>query len=165
MKPRTGDTLGALVETLRTIQVAQNGHPWLLLELTISQVKALILLAQDGRLRCRELADGLGIAPSATTPLVDRLVAQRLARRQPDPADRRIVWIEPTVRGATVSARLMQMKASVLARVLDEIPARDRPQVVHSLELLLVAAKRVLDAERPRHAARRGTKAQPARAS
>ena len=150
MKAQTGDTLGALMETLRTIQVAQGGHPWLLLQLTISQLKALILLAQDGRLRCRELADGLGIAPSATTPLVDRLVTQKLARRQPDPRDRRIVWIEPTARGAAIYSKLMQMKASVLGRVLEEIPAAERPQVVHSLDLLLTAAQHVLEQERPR---------------
>ena len=150
MKAQTGDTLGALMETLRTIQVAQGGHRWLLLQLTISQLKALILLAQDGRLRCRELADGLGIAPSATTPLVDRLVAQKLARRQPDPGDRRIVWIEPTARGAAIYSKLMQMKASVLSRVLEEIPAAERPQVVHCLDLLLTAAQHVLEQERPR---------------
>lgn len=139
------DTLGALVEVLRTIQVAQGRHPWLLLELTVSQVKALILLAQGGRLRSRELADRLGIAPSAMTPLVDRLVDRRLVQRRPDGDDRRIIWIEPTARGKALHARLMHMKADVSLRVLQQIPAAERRQVSRSLALLLDAATRVLE--------------------
>ena len=141
---RNRDTLGALVETLRTIQVAQGGHPWLVLELTVSQVKALILLAQASGLRSRELADRLGIAPSATTPLVDRLVDRNLARRRPDPDDRRIIWIEPTAKGRGLYAKLMEMRASVSLRVMQEIPAHERPRVMRSLSLLLDAAKAVL---------------------
>ena len=44
-----------------------------------------MLLCRTGRARSRELADGLGIAPSAATPLVDRLVEQKLACRVDDP--------------------------------------------------------------------------------
>lgn len=143
------DTLGSLVEALRTIQVATGGHPWLLLDLTMVQVKALILLSQHGPMRSRDLADGLGIAPSANTPLVDRLVSQALARRQPDDADRRIVWIDASPKGRAIHARLMEMKSSVMAEVLEEIPAAQRPQVAESLDLLHAAALRVLEHQRP----------------
>ena len=62
----------------------------------MAQLKAMMLIVQTGGVRSRELADGLGIAPSAATPLVDRLVEQKLARRDDDTADRRIIWIRPT---------------------------------------------------------------------
>lgn len=142
-------TLGSLVEALRTIQAAQGGHPWLLLDLTMVQVKALILLSQHGPMRSRDLADGLGIAPSANTPLVDRLVSQVLARRQPDQADRRIVWIDATAKGRAIHAKLMQMRSSVMADVLDEIPVSERGRVAESLDLVLSAALRVLERQRP----------------
>jgi DNA-binding MarR family transcriptional regulator len=143
------ETLASLVEALRTIQAGRSGHPWLLLDLTMVQVKALILLSQHGPMRSRDLADGLGIAPSANTPLVDRLVRRGLARRQPDRTDRRIVWIDATARGRSIHARLMQMKSSVMAEVIEEIPARQRAGVAQSLSLLLAAAARVLARQKP----------------
>jgi DNA-binding MarR family transcriptional regulator len=143
------DALSALIETLRTIQVAQGDHPWLLLELTMAQCKALILLALSGGLRARELADGLGIAPSATTPLVDKLVELKLARRQQDPADRRIVWIRPTAKAIAIHAKLMQTRASVVAEVMNEIPPAKRDAVYRSVALLLDGAARVLARHAP----------------
>src|SRR6185436_14811725 len=77
-----------LVQALRSIQMCRGQLPWRYLDLTMAQLKAVMLLCRTGRARSRELADGLGIAPSAATPLVDRLVEQKLARRVDDPKDR-----------------------------------------------------------------------------
>ena len=144
------DALSALTDVLRTIQVAQGDHPWLLLDLTMAQCKALILLAHSGGMRSRELADRLGIAPSATTPLVDKLVEQKLARRQHDPDDRRIVWIRPTARAVSVHAKLMRTKSSVVAAVMKEIPSAKRDAVYRSVALLLAGAERVLERYTPK---------------
>lgn len=138
------DALADLVQALRTIQVAQGERPWLLLNLTMAQLKAVILLVQSGGMRNRELADALGVAPSAATPLVDRLVDQALARRYHDPDDRRIVWIRPTRKAIVLHDSLMQTNKSVLVEVLHEIPAAERQRVLHSVRLLLEGAQRVL---------------------
>ena len=138
------DALADLVQVLRTIQVAQGERPWLLLDLTMAQLKAVILLVQSAGMRSRELADGLGVAPSAITPLVDRLVEQSLARREPDTDDRRIVWIRPTQKAIALHDSLMQTNKSVLVEVLHEIPAAERQRVLQSVQLLLEGAERVL---------------------
>jgi DNA-binding MarR family transcriptional regulator len=138
------DALSALVLALRTIQISKGDRPWLVLDLTMAQLKALILLVQSGGLRSRDLADGLGIAPSAVTPLVDRLVDQKLVKRENDANDRRIVWIRPTAKAVTLHDKLMQTNRSVLAAVLDELPARERQRVYQSMLLLLDSAQRVL---------------------
>jgi DNA-binding MarR family transcriptional regulator len=140
------DALSELVRVLRTIQISQGHHPWLVLEMTISQLKAMMLLVQSGGVRSRELADGLGIAPSAATPLVDRLVDQKLARRDPDVDDRRIIWIRPTDKSAALYDQLMQQtNRPVLEEVLAEVPKADREKVYDSMVLLLDAARRVID--------------------
>jgi DNA-binding MarR family transcriptional regulator len=138
------DALSALVQALRTIQVSQGHHPWMLLDLTMAQLKAVILLAQSGGLRSRELADGLGIAPSAATPLVDRLVSQKLARREPDAQDRRIIWIRPEPKAISMHDELLQTNRSVLEDVLAELPPGERRNVYDSMVLLLESAERVL---------------------
>ena len=137
-----------LVQALRAIQVCRGQLPWRYLDLTMAQLKAVMLLGRTGRARSRELADGLGIAPSAATPLVDRLVEQKLARRQDDPADRRIVWILPTRKARAIYDELLHTSQDVLNDVISEVPARHRKAVRDSIQLLADAAGRVLEKDR-----------------
>ena len=129
---------------LRTIQIARGDHPWLPLKLTMAQLKAVMLLVQSGGMRSRELANGLRIAPPAATPLVDRLVKQKLARRVDDAHDRRIVWIRPTTKAMALHDKLMQTNRVVLADVIAAVPAADQKKVQESVRLLLESAERVL---------------------
>ena len=142
-KPEAEDMM-RLVQALRSIQVCTGSYPWPLLDMTMGQLKAVMLLVPTGRVRSRELADTLGIAPSAATLLVDRLVKQKLARRVDDPTDRRIVWIHPTPLAAEVYEDLLAAKEEVLADVFKELPAAERATVKHSVKLLAEAADRVL---------------------
>jgi len=140
------DALSELVRAFRTLQISQGHHPWLLLDMTMAQLKAVMLLVQSDGLRSRELADGLGIAPSAATPLVDRLVDQRLARREPDAEDRRIIWIRPTTKSVGLYDQLIQKtNRPVLEQVLEELPLEERQKVYDSMLLLLQAAQRVME--------------------
>ena len=136
--------LTRLVGKLREIQFCRGERPWLLLDLTMAQLKAMMLIVQTGGVRSRELADGLGIAPSAATPLVDRLVEQKLARDD-DPVDRRIIWIRPTAKAQSLHDHLLQTNEDVLADVIDALPADVRPRVQESVRLLLESAERVLE--------------------
>jgi len=136
--------LTRLVGTLREIQFLRGERPWLLLDLTMAQLKAMMLIIQTGGVRSRELADGLGIAPSAATPLVDRLVEQKLARREDDHDDRRIIWIRPTAKAQTLHDHLLHTNEQVLSDVIDALPADVRPKVQESVRLLLESAERVL---------------------
>ena len=150
------DALSELVRAFREIQISQGHHPWLLLDMTMAQLKAVMLLVQSEGLRSRELADGLDIAPSAATPLVDRLVAQKLARREPDADDRRIIWIRPTAKSVSLYEQLMQQtNRPVLEDVLAELPKQERQKVYDSMVLLLEAAQRVMQRAKTNTRARR----------
>lgn len=140
--------LHRLVQALRSIQMTRGKLPWRYLDLSMAQLKAVMLLGRTGRARSRELADGLGIAPSAATPLVDRLVEMKLARREDDPADRRIVWILPTTRALAVYDELLHMSQDVLEDVISEVPVKDRKAVRESVQLLADAANRVLEKDK-----------------
>ena len=139
-----------LVQALRAIQVERGQLPWRYLDLTMAQLKAVMLLCRRGRARSRELADGLGIAPSAATPLVDRLVEQKLARREDDAADRRIVWILPTKKAEAIYDELLHTSQDVLEDVIGEVPVKERKAVRDSIQLLADAATRVLAKDKQR---------------
>jgi len=81
---------------------------------TLHQLEALRTLVLRGRVTMHELAALLGVGPSSATQLVDRLISRELVERQPDPADRRLVWIVATPRAAQLSARYTDLKREVL---------------------------------------------------
>ena len=139
-----------LVQALRAIQVCTGDYPWRLLDLTMGQLKAVMLLVPRGRVRSRELADSLGIAPSAATSLVDGLIKLKLARRLDDDHDRRIVWIQPTAQAESVFDDLLVAKEEVLAEVFRELPASKRAAIKDSIKLLADAAGRVAEKKRKR---------------
>ena len=143
-RERASADLLRFVQTVRSISICRGEHPWLWLDLTMAQLKAVMLLVSTGGVRSRELADGLGIAPSAATPLVDRLIDQKLARREDDPSDRRIVWIRPGPKADAVHDQLLEASEQVLDDVLKELPAAVRPEVKESVRLLADAAACVL---------------------
>lgn len=147
MKPNSSDLL-RLVHALRAIQVCTGDYPWRLLDLTMGQLKAVMLLVPRGRVRSRELADSLGIAPSAATSLADGLVKLKLAKRVDDASDRRIVWIHPTAAARAVYEDLLAAKEDVLADVFKELPPAKRANVKESIRLLADAANRVAERHR-----------------
>lgn len=56
----------------------------------LSHVQVLALLQDHGSMSVSEISQRLGIAKPNITPLADRLIADGLAERQRDPADRRV---------------------------------------------------------------------------
>ncbi|WP_169847010.1 MarR family winged helix-turn-helix transcriptional regulator [Rhodococcus rhodnii] len=54
-----------------------------------SDYQASSMIDLDGPLTTGQLAENLGLSPSATTRVVDRLVAAGIAERRVDPTDRR----------------------------------------------------------------------------
>ena len=64
---------------------------WECLDMTIPQIKTLVLLERMGPLRMGNIAIFLDRALSATTTVMDRLVEKELVDRVSDPSDRRVV--------------------------------------------------------------------------
>ena len=149
------DALTTLVHTLRTLHLATVGQrSWLGLDLTMVQFKSVLLLVFTGGMTSRGLADQLGVGPSAVTQLVDRLVDQKLAVREPDESDRRVIWVRPTAKARALQDDLMQTSRSMIAEVLEGLSARERTAIRQALAVLLDRAQALLARHRPPAAAR-----------
>ena len=96
--------------------------------LSLAKMWGLRQLAEaGGPLTLRELARRMGCAKSNASALVDRLEAQRLVRRFPDPEDGRGVLIELTsegVRGYDTGLRLAGEAESQVLGALDQAERR-----------------------------------------
>jgi DNA-binding MarR family transcriptional regulator len=69
------------------------------LGLSASDQRALTLIGKHGPLTAGQLAEHTGLTPGAITGMVDRLERAGLARREPDPSDRRRVRVASTGAG------------------------------------------------------------------
>ena len=72
---------------------------WITADLTISQLKAVFLLAHHGALAVSELAGLLGIGNPAASILVQLLVEQGLVERSEDFQDRRRTLVSLSLQG------------------------------------------------------------------
>jgi len=132
---------GAFGEVLRCLHAVRRPG-WVELDLTMAQFKALMLVASAGGMSGRELAQRLGIGPSAVTPLVDRLVQHGYARREEDASDRRVTWTRPTAAGLALFERVSAAGREGLEEVLALLTPAELDLVEQALGALLGAARR-----------------------
>jgi len=125
-----------------SVGVAAAGE-WPNLEVTIPQLRALILLRhRGGGCRMSELAALLGTGLPATTSMVERLEGKGLVARRPDPGDRRVVCCELTVDGAAQIDRFWSVKRAELEAVADRLSGDELARVVDAVGLLAEALER-----------------------
>lgn len=143
-------TRQALVEDLQRLithmgasGAASRPSPWLTVDLSMPQLKALMVLHHRGTLRVGEVARLLGLSPNATTTVLDRLEDDHLVQRRPDPSDRRAVLVGLTDTGEQWIAELLSANAQDFGQVLAQLSTED----LQALHQGLLAFSRVLDAE------------------
>jgi DNA-binding MarR family transcriptional regulator len=112
---------------------------WLSLDLTMPQLKVVLLLFTNGPERMSAMASALGVSLATATGVVDRLVEKDMVTREGDPNDRRVVLIRLSDKGEKLIAGLWQLardNAEVLLRALDQ----------RQLQLLNEALRALLEA-------------------
>jgi MarR family transcriptional regulator, organic hydroperoxide resistance regulator len=97
----------AQYRTLGRAMKATHGPVWMETDLTIAQLRTLLVLAEEGPLVIGQIAQRLGIGLSTGGHLVDRLVQAGLAERAEDPEDRRRTLARLTPNGEDLYARLL----------------------------------------------------------
>jgi DNA-binding MarR family transcriptional regulator len=102
--------------------------------ITIPQFRLLVVLSTSGPMNLSVLADQLGVNPSTTTRMIDRLIASDLVDRQPNPQSRREVVVELTRTGVSVVAQVMQRRRREIARIVGRMAAQHRRGLFAALE-------------------------------
>lgn len=118
-------------------QLHTNGlGEWDGLDMTIPQIKTLVLLQRMGPLRMGNIAIFLSRALSATTTVVDRLVEKNLVDRVSDPEDRRVVICQLTDQGQKAVDRFWRIRQGHLQMIADVLDVEQLETVVQGLEFL-----------------------------
>ena len=108
---------------------------WIHLDLTMSQLKVVLLLFISGHLRMGDIASELQVSLATATGVVDRLVERNLLIRNGDPNDRRVVLCQLSNEGEKLIRDLWQLSQK---RAGDLMIALDTPQLLLISEALQV---------------------------
>lgn len=118
---------------------AASEHSWFQLDLTMSQLKGLMLL-DETPLTIGQLAETLGVGKPAASILVDRLVQLHLVERTEDPLDRRRTIARLTAQGDDIVTRLRQGSRDRLRGWMARLNDDDLAALVQGLTALAAAA-------------------------
>jgi DNA-binding MarR family transcriptional regulator len=91
--------------------------------ITIAQFRTLVILSNRGPVNLATLAGLLGVQPSATGRMVDRLVAAGLIDRLPHPTSRRELLAALTPRGRDVVYQVTAHRRAEIAGIVAKIPS------------------------------------------
>lgn len=116
--------------------VTPTWQTWVDLDLTMSQLKLLLLIASCRGSRVGDLAQRLGVTPPTVTTILDRLVEHALVRREADSLDRRLVIARLTPAGEGLLRQLQLLGAIDLSQYIDELDEEELRCLVVGMEAL-----------------------------
>lgn len=117
--------------------------------ITVSQHRALVLLASGGANNVAALRERLGVNQSNVSRLVERLERMGLVIRQRSLTDARTVDIALSRRGRAVLDEVTRQRRTEITEVLDAMNEQDRAQAVQAMCAFDAAAREVMDAAWP----------------
>jgi DNA-binding MarR family transcriptional regulator len=120
---------------------ANQRQEWAELDLTMGQLKAVMILAGDQRVTISQLADMLHIGKPAASVLVDRLVHLGLVRRAEDENDRRHTLLTLTDTCRDLATQLRQGSLERMAQWFAAMAPDDLAALQRGLEALADAAE------------------------
>jgi len=106
------------------------------LNLGFTQLAAMYALADSGTMTVADLADALGRSPSATSRLVDALVARQLVERRQDSEDRRQRTVALTGRGQALLGIVDRARAEEFLSIVRPLPSAERAVVAMGVAAL-----------------------------
>ncbi|MFV9454371.1 MarR family winged helix-turn-helix transcriptional regulator [Rhodococcus sp. NM-2] len=102
-------------------------------EVTLPQLRLLMVLNEEGTVSSSQAARALGVAASTVTRLADRLLASGHLRRGADRSNRSVVTLESTARGRAVVEQVNARRQDELRRILDQLDPTERSDCAATL--------------------------------
>jgi DNA-binding MarR family transcriptional regulator len=112
------------------------------LDVTPSQFKVIMALAETGPRSQRELAEIVGIDPRNCVAVIDSLAARGLLSREIDPADRRRRTLALTNSGRSLTRKLATINTNIENQLLAPLEPKQRAALRHALTLILSQARK-----------------------
>lgn len=110
---------------------------WLTSDLTVAQLRVLLVLYTEGPTRMSSIASSIGITISTATGIVDNLVKKGLVMRGADPEDRRLVICRLSSQGQETINRLWALGQFQIEKLLQGLSLEQLKKAAEVAEFLL----------------------------
>lgn len=110
---------------------------WLASDMTVAQLRVLLLLYSEGPNRMGSIASAIGTTLSTTTGTVDILVKKRLVVRGDDPEDRRLVICELSPQGQEIINLMWVLGQQQMEKLLQGLSLEELQKSDEVAEILL----------------------------
>jgi len=117
-------------------------HAWVKLDLTMSQMKILMILNFKDEAMVSSLAEMMHTSLPNMTGILDRLEAQHLVERVPNKQDRRVITVRLTPQAKEIFQTLNQAGYDKISRVVGTMTEPEQKMVELGLQTLLTAMNR-----------------------
>jgi DNA-binding MarR family transcriptional regulator len=114
---------------------------WLMTDMTVAQLRVLLLLHTEGPSRMSSIAATLGIAVSTATGIIDNLVRKELVIRSADTEDRRVVICGLSPRGQAVINSIWIYGQLQMKKLLNGLSPEQLEKAKEVAEMLLANVK------------------------
>ena len=114
---------------------------WLQLDLTMPQLKVVLLLFLSGPSRMSEIASALDVSLATASGVVDRLAERKIVLRENDPDDRRVVLCRLSENGENMIGGLWHLARERTRELLGMVEPTKLVLVTEVLEALLKAGE------------------------
>jgi|SRR5579871_162896 DNA-binding MarR family transcriptional regulator len=118
-----------------------RGDEWIRLDLSMGQLKTLMVLASQAPMTVSQLAETLDVGKPTASVLVDRLVNLRLVMRTEDAEDRRRTLVALTTEGSELVTHLRQGSKDTLIRWLSALAPADLAALTRGMQALAAIAE------------------------
>lgn len=143
MSKELEQSIESIVEAQRALTRALHAASpsWLELNLTMAQLKTLLVLDDHGPLHIGQVGCRMGVTLPTASYQVDRLVRAGLVERVEDSRDRRRTLVHLTPKAEELVRSLRQGRAGQLRAWLSELPAEDIRALDQSMAALATIAQ------------------------
>jgi DNA-binding MarR family transcriptional regulator len=114
---------------------------WLSADMTVTQLRVLLLLHTEGPSRMSSIASSLNVAVSTATGIIDNLVKKELVMRGTDPDDRRLVICSLSPQGQKTMNRLWALGQLQMKKLLQGLSSEQLKKAEELAEILLLNVK------------------------
>ena len=112
-------------------------------QVTLTQYRALVVLASRGPQSVAALAEELAVTPPTSSRMCDRLIKKGLVQRRADSRDRRSVRVALTKHGHQLIDTVTTRRRQEIAHLMASVPIEVRRSVVAALKQLCESAGEV----------------------
>ena len=109
-------------------------------EVSLAQLRTLVMISTHGAMNLTAVAEGLGVNPSNASRTCDRLVRDGLLDRREDTADRRSIQLSLTRQGQKVVEKLFAKRRAMLEQIVSTMSHAQQRQLSSSLQAFVDAA-------------------------